>query len=175
MPVLLISTYDDDGNTDCMTAAWATMEDNDVILIELSKDHVTTKNILKRKAFVVSVCDKENTARADFVGIVSEKDDKDKFKKTGWSSVPATSVDAPILPELKLALECELRKVRDEEDEFVVYGKIKNVSIDDSILDEEGHIDFLKAGFITYNSADQSYRIASEKTGDAFRDGLKLK
>ena len=175
MPVLVVSTYNEDGTVDCMAAAWVTMEDNDVVLIELARDHKTTANISRNKAFTLAVADKDNVVSTDYVGGVSQNDDKEKFLKTGWTAKKAEYVDAPIINEMKLSFECELLKIFDDGDEYIVYGKIKNVVVDDSILDERGHIDFTKAGFITYNSADQSYRVVTEKVGCAFRDGLKLK
>lgn len=175
MPVIVISTYNEDSTVDAMTAAWVTMEDNDVVLIELTKDHKTTENISRNKAFTLSVADKDNVEEADFVGIVSQHSCPEKFEKSGWTAVKSQFVQAPVISELKLSLECELLKVKDDGEEYAVYGKIRNVSVDDSILDENGNVDLDKAGFITYNSLDQSYRVVGRKVGNAFRDGLKRK
>mgnify|MGYP002523348160 CR=1 FL=1 len=175
MPVLIISTYNEDGSVDCMNAAWSTMEDNDVILLELSKEHQTSENILREKAFCVSVCDKKNVVQGDFVGIVSNKTDKNKFKKTKWTEKRSENVSAPIIEELPLCLECKLDHIREEDGEFAVYGKIVSVSVNEDILDEKGKIDLKKAQFLTFLPFDNSYHTISEKVANAFLDGLKLR
>lgn len=175
MPVLIISTYNEDSSVDCMNAAWGTMEDEDVILLELTKDHKTSENILREKAFCVSVCDKKNVVASDFVGVVSNKTDKNKFEKTGWTAKRSENVFAPIIEELPLCLECKLDHILKENGEFAVYGKIISISVKEEILDEKGKIDPKKAEFITFLPFDHSYHIISEKVGNAFLDGLKLR
>lgn len=173
MPVLIISTYNEDGSIDCMNAAWGTMEDTDVILLELTSDHLTSENIQRMKAFTVSYCDAKNVESGDFVGLVSGKKDKNKFKKTNWTAIKSEFVNAPIINELPICMECELDRISTDNDAFVVFGKLKNISVREDILNEEGKIDYQKANLITYNSIDQSYHILGEAIAKAFSVGLK--
>ena len=173
MPVLIISTYGEDGSIDCMNAAWGTMEDSDVILLELTKDHKTSENIEKLKAFTVGYCDVKNVEFGDFVGIVSRKNDIEKFKKTGWTVTKSEFVNAPVINELPITMECDLDRISTENGDFVVYGKIRNVSVREDLIDENGKIDYEKASLITYNSIDQSYHVIGESVAKAFSVGLK--
>lgn len=175
MPVLIISTYNEDGTIDCMNAAWGTLEDMDLILLELTKDHKTSENIERNKAFVISPCDAKNVIPGDYVGVVSAKKEKDKFAKTKWHATKSENVNAPIIEELPLSLECELDHIVTDDGAYIVYGKIVGVSVDEAILNEKGKIDMDKAQFITYNSIDNSYRVITEEVGKAFSSGLTLK
>lgn len=175
MPVLLISTYNEDDSIDVMNAAWGTLEDSDVVLLELTEDHRTSQNIIRNKAFTIAYANKDNVVPSDYVGVVSNNQVKDKFEKTKWHAIKSELVNAPIIDELPVTIECELLTISTENDSFKVFGKIKGVSIDDTYLDEKGHLDISKCEFITYNSADHSYRVLGEKVADAFSIGLKLK
>lgn len=175
MPVLIISTYNEDGSVDCMNAAWGTLEDSDVILLELTKDHKTSENILRNKSFCVSYCDVKNVEAGDYVGIVSYHQDKDKFKKTHWTALKSEFVNAPVIQELPITMECELERISTENGDFEVYGKIKNVSVREDIISENGKVDYSKAQLITYNSIDQSYHVIGSFIAKAFSVGLKRK
>ncbi len=175
MPVLIISTYGEDGSIDVMTAAWSTMEDTDMILIELTKDHLTSENIQKVKAFTVGYCDVKNIEAGDFVGLVSGKNDPEKFTKTGWTATKSEFVNAPVIDQLPITMECELGRISTENDDFAVYGKIKNVSVREDLIDEKGKIDYEKAALVTYNSIDSSYHVIGEKVAKAFSVGLKMR
>ncbi len=175
MPVLIISTYNEDGSVDCMNAAWGTMEDSDVIEIQLTEGHMTSKNILRNKAFTIAPLDKKNVIPGDFVGIVSANDDKDKFNKTLWHTSKASMVNAPTIEDFPLSLECELIRVSHENGDFEVFGKIKNISVREDVLDENGHLSIDKCEFVTFCSADNTYRLVGERVASAFQAGLKLK
>ena len=175
MPVLLIATYNQDNSVNVMNAAWGTMEDMDVILIELTHDHKTSLNIKEKKAFTVAFADKDNVVPADYVGIVSGNKEEKKFEKTGWTTIQSEAVDAPIINELPVTLECELVRIDETNGDFAIYGKIKSVSVRDDVLNEKNQLDLEKCQFITYNSGDNSYRLVSTKVADAFRVGLKLR
>lgn len=175
MPVLIIGTYDEDGNPDFMNAAWGTMEDQDVVLLELTSTHKTCKNMLSTRAFTVSFGDKKNVDACDYVGIASGNDVKDKVAHTGWKIEKAEKVNAPYPTDLPITLECELVRLDETDGDFAAYGKILNVSVKEDVLDEKGKLDLDKAELITFNSADNTYRILGDKVAFAFRTGLKLR
>lgn len=174
MPVLIISTFNEDGSVDCMNAAWGTMEDINVILLELTSDHRTSENIIREECFSVAIGDKKNVVACDYVGIVSNKKEKNKFEKTGWSYSKGKMTNSPIIEDFPVSLECKLERISRENGDFEVYGRIVNVSVNEEYL-KDGHLDLEKCEFITYNSSDHSYRTISKKVADAFKVGLSLK
>ncbi|MBR5231972.1 MAG: flavin reductase family protein [Clostridia bacterium] len=173
MPVLIIATYNADGTPNAMNAAWGCMADADKICIFVAAAHKTMENILARKGFTVSMATKEQLIPADYVGIVSGNDDPEKWVKTGWNAEKSTFVDAPLIRELPMALECEMLSY-DEESEMLM-GRILNVSAEENILDENGKIDVRKLDPISYDPVHHAYLTLGEKAGNAFSDGKKLK
>ena len=173
MPVLIIATYGEDGTPDAMNAAWGSIADMNRIAIYLSAEHKTTKNILARRAFTVSMADAAHVVEADYVGIVSANTVPDKLVKAGLHTVKSEYVDAPLIEEFPMALECKLVSF-DEESELAI-GEIVNVCADESILDEKGNIDPAKLNPITYDPVNHAYLTLGEKVGNAFSDGKKIK
>ena len=172
MPVLIIASYDENGVPNAMNAAWGSAADTDRIAIYVSHGHKTMKNILARKAFTVSIADAKNVLQADYVGIVSGNKVPDKLEKCGWHTSKSEKVDAPIIEELPMCLECELVSY-DTETELLI-GKIVDVSADESVL-TDGRIDPAKLEPISYDPVNHDYLRLGEKLGNAFEDGNKIK
>lgn len=170
-PVLVIGTYDKNGNPNVMTAAWGGISDYDKITIALAQ-HKTTDNILINKAFTISIGTKKEVAACDYVGLVSANDESNKFEKSGFTANKSEFVNAPIVNELPLTIECELLDFNTETE--VLVGKIVNVSADESIL-TNGNIDLNKFDVITYDPANHKYVALGEDVADAFKVGLSLK
>lgn len=175
MPVLMIGTYDENGKPNLMNAAWGTMEDSDVILIELTKEHMTSKNIIRNKEFTVAFADKDHVKEADYVGIVSQNDVSDKIEKSHLHYEKADGINAPLFSDFPISLNCKLERIDETNNDFVVYGKIVSISVDDKCLNSDGKLDLSLCNLITYNSIDHSYRVLGEKVADAFKVGLELK
>ena len=173
LPVLIVGTYDEEGTPNAMNAAWGTVCDTAQVSICLSATHKTVKNLLKTKAFTVGIADKKNVVAADYVGVVSANNVPDKLIKTGWSIVKSEFVNAPIIEDLPLVLECKLVSY-DTETEICI-GEVVNVSVDEGILDEKGKIDLTKFSPICYDTDGHGYYTLGERVGSAFSDGLKLK
>ena len=172
-PVLIIASYDENGTPDAMNAAWGGISDDTQISMCLSAGHKTVKNILKRKAFTVSMADAAHVAACDYVGIISANDVPDKLEKAGFHTTRSEFVDAPLIDELPMALECRL--VSYDEESCRMVGEIVNVSAEESVLDENGKIDPGKLQPITFDPVNNTYLKLGEKVGNAFRDGLALK
>ena len=172
MPVLIIASYDEAGKADAMNAAWGSVCDSDKVALYLSHKHKTVKNILARKAFTVSMADAAHVAEADYVGIVSGNDTPDKMEKSGLHTVKSDKVDAPMITELPLTLECKLVSY-DAESECMI-GEIVNVNADERIL-TDGKIDPKKLKPITYDPVNNTYIGLGEVAGKAFGDGMQLK
>lgn len=172
-PVFIIATYDENGVPDAMNAAWGGISENNELSICISEDHKTTKNILLRKAFTVSMADVAHVVACDYVGIVSANNVPDKFEKAGFHAIPSSFVDAPLIEELPMAVECKLINYDPETCRLV--GEIINVCADESVLNDAGKIDPAKLQPITFDPMNNDYLTLGEKVGNAFSDGLKLK
>ncbi len=172
-PVFIIATYDENGTPDAMNAAWGGLSESAEISICLSPEHKTVKNILAKGAFTVSMADAAHVVECDYVGIVSANDVPNKLEKAGFHTTKAEFVDAPLIEELPMALEC--RFVSYDEDTCRMVGEIINVNADERILDENGKIDPAKLEPITYDPVHHTYLRLGEKVGNAFKDGAKLK
>ena len=171
--VMVIASYGKDGTPDAMNAAWGGIAGGDKIFLCLSSNHKTMENILERKAFTVSVADEAHLVEADYVGLVSGNDVPDKLERSGFHVTKSTFVDAPVIDELPLVLECKLLSY--DSDSHLMLGEIVNVGADEAVLDEAGMIDPAKLKPITFDPANRTYWSLGEKVGNAFADGSKLK
>ena len=172
MPVLIIAAYDEEGVPNAMNAAWGGMFTDEHIGICISQGHKTTKNILATKAFTVSMATAEQVVACDYVGIVSGNREHDKVAKAGFTTERSEVVNAPIIKELPMTLECEM--VSYDEESCHLVGRIVNVSADESIL-TDGKIDYAKLRPITYDPVNHHYVELGAKAGNAFSDGKRLK
>lgn len=172
-PVFIVATYGEDGTPDAMNAAWGGISESTQISMCLSAGHKTVKNILARGAFTVSMADVAHMVACDYVGIVSANSVPNKLEKAGFHTAKAEFVDAPIIEELPMTLECTL--VSYEEESCRLIGEIVNVSADERILGENGAIDPAKLEPITFDPVNNVYLKLGEKVGNAFKDGAKLK
>lgn len=169
-PVMIIGTYDENGKANAMNAAWGGIVGMDEIVVDLGS-HKTTDNLIKTKAFTVSIADAEHMLACDYVGIVSGHKELRKIEKAGFTTEKSKFVNAPVICELPLVLECELIKV---EDGSKFFGRIVNVSADEKILGSDGQIDLGKFSPITYDTVHYGYYALGERVGTAFQDGKKL-
>lgn len=169
MPVLIIGTYDENGVPNAMNAAWGIITDSNEISISMS-EHKTTKNIEITKAFTVSMATEEMVVACDYVGIESADKVPDKFEKAGFHAEKSEFVNAPIIKELPMTLECKFKSFIDG----ILIGEIVNICADDSIL-TNGVIDPKKLKPITYDPVNHKYIGLGEIVGNAFSDGNKIK
>ena len=172
-PTLVIATYNENGSTNAMVAAWGSVSDTNQVAIYVAKSHKTMPNILARKAFTVSMATAEHIKAIDYLGIVSGNKDADKFAKSGLTSVKSSSVDAPLIAELPLALECKFVSYDDESE--LLLGEIVNVTADESVLDENGNLTVEKLAPVCYDPAGHGYYVMERRVGNAFSDGKELK
>lgn len=172
-PVFIIATYGEDGTPDAMNAAWGGISEENQLTLCLSAGHRTTANILNRKAFTVSMADAAHVAACDYVGITSGNTTPDKFERAGFHAVQSDFVDAPLIEELSVALECRLLSYDRETCRLV--GEIVNVSADERVLDQDGRVDPEKVCPITFDPFNNTYIALGKTVGKAFHDGAVLK
>ena len=173
MPVFIIGTYNSDCSPNAMNAAWGGISEESEITICVDNTHKTAENLVARKAFTVSMATARMMAACDYVGIVSGTKEPEKFAKAGFHATKSELVDAPLIDELPMALECELLSYDEETCRLV--GRIVNVCVDESVLGENGKVDVAKLAPITYDPANHAYLVLGEKVGQAFHDGVVLK
>lgn len=174
MPVLMIATYNDDGSVNVMNAAWGTMVDRDIVALNLTETHKTVQNIKKRKAFTVSIADADHVVQADYFGVVSGNKTADKLAKAGMTATKSSRVDAPIINEFPICLECSFIEYQDSAYGLGVIGKVINVSAEESVL-QNGKVDISRVNAIAFDPYTHGYYKVAERVGDAFKDGLTLK
>lgn len=168
LPVLIIGTYDENENANAMNAAWGGIQDYGRIYVSLSQ-HKTTDNLKLKKAFTVSFATKETEVISDYFGVVSGNKE-DKIAKAGVHITKSNFVDAPIIEEYPLTLECTVESFEDGN----LIGNVVNVSIDEDYLDENGKIDVDKMEIIAFDMINNTYRVLGENVGKAFKDGFDL-
>ena len=166
-PCVMIATWDKDHRTDVMMAAWAGQYDARQIVISLSK-HKTTENLELTGAFTVSFADVRTVAESDYFGLVSGKNVPDKVERAGFTVTPSPNVDAPIINEYPLTLECRVVSWKDG----ILIGEVVNMSADECIL-TDGKVDLEKLQPIVFDAAAMSYRSIGPEVGKAWGSGKK--
>ncbi len=174
MPVLMIATYNADGSVNVMNAAWGTMLERDTVALNLTESHKTVKNIKARGAFTVSIADAAHVTEADFFGVESGNRVSDKLAASGLTASKAECVDAPVINEFPICLECEFIEYQDGKYGCGVIGKVVNVTASESVM-VNGKIDISLVNAIAFDPYTHGYYKVTERVGEAFKDGLKLK
>lgn len=168
--VMIIGTYDKDGKPNAMNAAWGGMADYNKVMVCMSS-HKTTENIAINNEFTISIGDVNHIVECDYVGIVSANKEHNKMEKSGFTTSKAKFVNAPIINELLLCLECRLIKILEED---LYLAEIVNINVDETILDERGNVSLDKFIPICYEPSTHGYYKMQGRVGNAFSDGKKL-
>lgn len=171
-PVLIIGTYDEKGKANAMTAAWGGISDTNEVCVCLSSDHKTTKNLIKKKAFTISIGTTTYAKECDYLGMVSANDKPDKLEICGFHTYKSKNVDAPIIKEFPMTLECELIKY--DRKTGHTFAKIKNIVVEDSIL-TQGKVDIKKLKPLIYDNDTYEYYGVGRKIGNAYSIYKKVK
>ncbi len=174
LPVLIVATYDEQGTPDAMNVAWGGQCGYHHVALNLALSHKTTENLKHTKAFTLSIATVDTLVVSDYFGLVSGHKEN-KIAKAGVHVTRSQFVDAPIIDEYPLTLECKVVEMREALGEMHVVGEVVNVLADESVLDEQGKVDLSRLRPISYDSVSYSYRILDNIVGKAFKDGAKIK
>lgn len=174
MPVLMVATYNEDGSVNVMNAAWGTMQNPGYVALNLTETHKTVKNIKARGAFTVSIADAAHVVEADYFGVESGNKEPHKLAKSGLTTSKAANVDAPIINEFPLCIECKLVEYQTNEYGLGVIGKVVNITADEKVMVGD-KVDMSLVNAIAFDPYTHGYYKVTERVGDAFKDGLKLK
>lgn len=173
LPVLIVATYDGSGVPDAMNVAWGGQCGYHHVALNLAPGHKTTENLKRTKAFTVSLATVGTLEISDYFGLVSGHK-VNKIDSAGVHATRSRHVDAPIIEEYPLTLECKVVEMKEALGEIHVVGEVVNMQADESILDAQGAVDLGKLRPISYDSASHSYRVIGDVVGKAFSDGRKL-
>lgn len=174
MPVTVVAAYDENGVVCALNAAWVQICGHDKIALFIDDNHKTTANIMQTKAFTVSIADVPNMKAADFFGIATGNKMPDKFERTGYHAVKSEFVNAPVITEFPVTLECELAEVVNTENLHAVVGKIVNVSADENVIGDKDKIDPAKVNALVFDQFQSGYYSIGEKAGQAWNAGKEL-
>lgn len=174
MPVLMISTYNEDGTVDVMNMAWGGICAHNMVSLNIGEDHKTSENIKRTGAFTLSIADVAHIEAADYFGIASGNKVPDKFERSGLSATKSEKVDAPVVNEFPLALECKVVEDKMEVYGHHVIGEILGVLAEDAILDETGKVDIAKLDAFAFDQFQNGYYAIGEKVGQAWNTGKSL-
>lgn len=174
MPVLMIATYGEGDVVDVMNMAWGGICGSNMVALNITETHKTAKNIKERRAFTISIADVAHLKEADFFGIASGNNMPDKFERSGLHAVKSSHVDAPIVQEFPVTLECKLAEIQNDQYGFRVLGEIVNASADESVLDEQGNVDPTKLNAFVFDQFQSGYYAIGEKVGQAWSSGAEL-
>ena len=170
----MVAAYDETGKVNVMNAAWGMICNSDRIALFIDEDHKTTQNLLGRKAFTVSLADQPHMDVADFFGIATGNKMPDKFARTGYTAVKSSHVDAPIIEEFPVVMECELAEVVETDSFYCIVGKIVNTAAEESVLSANGKVDPAKLQAIMFDQFQHGYYAVGEKVGQAWNAGAGL-
>ena len=174
MPVLMVAAYDENGRVNVMNAAWGMICDMDKIALFIGEGHKTTQNILKTKAFTVSIADRDHMDVADYFGIATGNKTPDKFERTGYHAVRSNRVNAPVIDEFPVAMECELAEVVETETIYCIVGRIVNVAAEENVLSENGKVNPSMLNALIFDQFQNGYYVTGEQVGRAWNAGAAL-
>ena len=174
MPTYMIGTYNEDDTVDVMMMAWGGICAEDMVALNLEANHKTVANLKSRMAFTLSVPGTDTLAQSDFLGIASANKMADKFERSGLHAVKSSRVDAPIVTEYPLTLECQVVEMQSQPYGLRVLGRIVNVLADEKVLDEAGKIDPAKLNAFAFDQMRNGYYALGGKVGQAWHSGAGL-
>lgn len=177
-PAVVASAYDEEGRADACTLAFATMCSHRppavMIAINSTLKRKTLKSILHSKEFCLAFPSVEHVGEVDYLGIESGYR-QDKLAKIGFSHQKGEKVNAPIINEFNVSLECRVMHIAEVGSHTQITGEIVNVQADEDVVDENGKIIFEKVNPIVWDDITHSYYETGGKIADGFNVGLKFR
>ena len=161
----IVATYGEDGTPDAMNVAYGGIVNSNRIQINIGVRHKTSDNIKAKRAFTVGIADEANLTAADYVGIVSGHDEPEKIAKSGFHLIKSEFVDAPVIEELPISLECRVEEINQYNATLRIVAEIVNVSVDEKILDEKGNINPAKLKAISYDPVSYTHLDVYKRQG----------
>ena len=174
MPLLMVAAYDENGKVNVMNVAWGQICDDDKIILFIGEGKKTWLNIKASHAFTVSLADQAHMDAADFFGIASGNRITDKFERTGYHAVKSDKVNAPVIEEFPVVMECELLEFLESDHVSGIVGRIVNVKAEEAVLSENGKVDPLKLHALIFDQFQSGYYVTGARVGQAWNAGAAL-
>ena len=174
MPTYMIGTYNEDDSVDVMMMAWGGICDMKMVALNLEEDHKTVANLKERMAFTLAIPGTDTLVESDYLGLVSANKDPHKFEHTGLHAYKSANVDAPVIEEYPLTLECRVVEIQQQPYGLRVLGEIVNVLADEKVLDEKGKVDAGALHAFTFDQMQNGYYAVGEKIGMAWNAGAPI-
>lgn len=173
LPVLIIGTYNENGTPNAMNAAWGGQVGMSQISVSLSSSHLTTDNIKRNKEFTIAYATAEHIAACDYVGIVSGNNVDNKLGKCGFTVTESDKVNAPVIDQLPVTIECKVLDIQEEFNETRVVAEVVGLKADENVL-TDGKVDYSKIGLVIYDTAAKCYRKVGDSVAAARNVGRKF-
>ncbi len=174
-PVLVIGTYDREGKSNVMTAAWGGIccSSPPCVAVALRKATYTYGNIVVQQEFTISIPSESYLKEADYFGIVSGKSEN-KFAKAGLTPVKAETVNAPYVKEFPLILECRVIHTLEIGLHTQFIGQVLDVKVEEEYLTPKGYPDIEKIKPFQFAMESSGYYGLGAFLGDAFSVGREI-
>lgn len=176
--IVVVSAYDEKGKAEACTLAFYMVSSHKppcvTIAINATQRRKTLKSLLAQKAFVLGFPSVQQAKEADYLGVETGYD-ADKLKNIGYTTSKAKFVNAPVINELLLSLECEVVHTATVGSHTQVTGEVKSIIADEAIIDEKGKVVLEELQPLIYDEEQMRYLDIGEKVADAFKNGIEMK
>ena len=173
MPVLMIATYTENDQVNMMNMAWGGICGENKVALNISAGHKTAQNLKARGAFTISVADVAHMEAADYLGTASGNQVPDKFARTGLTAVKSELVDAPVVTDFPVTLECKVASITEQDGDLHVVGEIVNALAREDVLTND-KVDPAKVNALIFDQFQAGYYSIGQKVGQAWEAGLGL-
>jgi flavin reductase (DIM6/NTAB) family NADH-FMN oxidoreductase RutF len=177
MPALLVGTYGEDGTPNAMTAAWTAICCHDPLCagVAIRQTRLTFDNLMRTKAFTLNVPRTSHAAEVDYLGIVSGKKEPKKLAVAGMESARADKIDAPIIVDCPVNLECALVSQTKLGTHTWFVGEIVETHVDEDALADGDVIDVPGLDPLVYITSASQYYSLGKPVAKAYNAGKKFK
>ena len=138
-PVALVGTYDEKDKPNLITLAWVGVccSEPPCVQVSIRKSRHSHAAIAARKVFSVNVPSAKYVVETDYAGIASGKN-ADKFDVTKLTPIHCEMIDAPMIMEFPISMECRLTHTLELGSHDMFVGEIVACWVDDTALNENG-------------------------------------
>lgn len=152
LPAVMVSSCDKEGNNNIITVAWAgtVCTNPPMVSVSIRPERHSYHMIEETKEFVINLTTEELVSATDFCGVRSGRD-TDKFKEMKLTPVKGTQVNAPIIAESPVNIECRLREIIKLGSHDMFLADVVAVNVSKKFMNEKGKFELNKAKPVVYS------------------------
>ncbi len=152
LPAVLVSCGATPEEYNMLTVAWTGTICSDPAMCYISvRPERHSYDIIRRTGeFVINLTTEALARATDWCGVKSGKD-VNKWREMGLTPVPATVVNAPLIEESPVSIECRVKRILPLGTHDMFIAEVVNVVVDEQYLDEKGKFDMVRAGLMAYS------------------------